>query len=152
MDHTIIGMRGDTPFQDIVAFYTSRGCDIVLLNPECVMGRDHLESAVIHAERAMRNGTNRSKSLISEIILYSAWERQINKAIGKMKSPAESKEYAAIILNTNDCMLDSIHMERDDSILEPTHEKAMKLGLDDPFLDYVSQAIEKVADVDLLKV
>lgn len=152
MDHIVIGMRGDTPFQEIIAFYTSHGYDIVLLNPECVMGKDHLESAVMHAERAMRNGTNRSKSLISEIILYSAWERQINKAIEKMRSPADSREYAAIILNTDDCMMDSISMERDDSILEPTHEKAMKLGLDDPFLDYVSQAVERVADVDLLKI
>lgn len=151
MDYNIIGMRGDTPFQDIISHYISCGCEIILLNPDYVMGRKHLESAIFHAERAMKNGTNRSKSLISEIILYAAWERQINKALEKMKPPTDSKQYVAIILGSSDCDVDSISMKKDDSIIEPNDEKAKLLGLDDPFLDYSSQAVERVADVDLLK-
>ena len=85
MDFKVIGMRGDTCFDDIVKHFTSMGGDVVLFDPDMIVGRDHLMSAAKHAERSFSEGTNRSKTLLTEIILYAAWERQISKALAKMK-------------------------------------------------------------------
>ncbi len=151
MEHTIIGIRGDVPYDKIISYFTSKELEVVLFNPDFVVGTKHIESALVHAERAVNNGTNRTRSLISEIILYSAWERQIGKAVKRMKPPADAHEYVALVLGTSEINLNDLGMTEDKTLVEPSKEKAEKLGLNDPFLDYESQAVERVADIELLK-
>jgi len=151
MDTELIGIRGPVPFEDLVAHFTSLGGDVVLMDPDMVCGREHVMSAVMHAERAFSNGTNRSKTILTEILLYCAWERQIGKALSKMNPKEGRDEYVALLINVDDPHLDEIGMVRDDSLYEPTEWKCEKLGLRSCFLSPVDQALENVAMVDLMK-
>lgn len=152
-DLEIIGIRGDASFDDMVKHFTSLGGDVVLMDPLYVYGSKQIESAVEHAERSFRMGTNRSKTLLTEIIMYSAGERQISKALSRMKPKAGNNEYVAVVINVpGDLMLDRIGMERDDSIVEGTPEKAEAIGLkNDMNIPCEELALELVALLDLAK-
>jgi len=152
MDFQVIGMRGDADFDTVVKHFTSMGGDVVLMDPEMVVGKDHILSAAMHAERSFSEGTNRSKSLLTEIILYSAWERQISKALSKMKPKEGCNEYVALLIDIGDPRLQEIGMVRDDSLIGATDEKAERLGLVKGPIPYEDQAVENVAMVELLKV
>ena len=152
MEFKVIGMRGDASFDTIVEHFTSMGGDVVLMNPDKVVGKDHVISAARHAERSFSEGTNRSKTLLTETILYAAWERQISKAIDKMKPKKDRNEYVALLIDIDDEKLDEIGMTRDNSLIETTDEKAQRLGLIKGSLSYEDQAVENVAMVELLKV
>ena len=151
MHFQAMGIRGDTEFDDILAHFQSLGGDAILMNPDMVCGEGHLLSASMHGDRAFAEGTNRSNSLLTEIILYAAWERQIGKAISKMKPADGRQEYAAILVDIDDPKLDSIGMVRDDSILDATPEKAEMLGLESAMVPFEDQAIEMVALLELQK-
>jgi len=152
MQFQLIGMRGDANFDTMVSHFTSMGGEVVIIDPDAVVGKDHIMSAAMHAERAFSNGTNRSKTILTEILLYSAWERQIGKALTKMKPKEGRNEYVALLIDIDDPKLDEIGMVRDDSLIEATDEKAKKLGLSKEFLSYEDQAVENVAMVELLKI
>ena len=152
-DVRVIGLRGDASFDDMVKHFTSLGGEVVIMDPMYVCGKDHIISAVRHAERSFGNGTNRSKTLLTEIILYAAGERQISKAMSRMKPKDGCKEYALALLDIpEDMKLDMIGMERDDSIVEANEEKAKAMGLDTSFgIDYEDLALETVALLELAK-
>lgn len=152
MRFDVIGMRGPASFDTIVSHFTSMGGDVVLLDPDMVAGRRHVLSAAHHAERAFAEGTNRSKTLPTEIIVYCAWERQIGKALAKMRPKEGRDEYVALLMDVDDPRLDEIGMERDDSLIDPTPWKAERLGLRSCFLSPEEQAVENVAMVELQKV
>ena len=147
----VIGMHGNATFEQMVGHFTSMGGDCVLVDPDMVVGRDHLLSAAEHAERAFREGTNRSKTVLTEIILYSAWERQIGKAMTKMKPKEGRNDYVALLIDIDDPRLEEIGMIRDDSLVDATQEKAERLGLIGGALSFEDQAVENVAMVELLK-
>ena len=147
----VIGMHGNATFEQMVGHFTSMGGDCVLVDPDMVVGRDHLLSAAEHAERAFREGTNRSKTVLTEIILYSAWERQIGKAMTKMKPKEGRNDYVALLIDIDDPRLEEIGMIRNDSLFEATPEKAERLGLIGGSLSFEDQAVENVAMVELLK-
>ncbi len=144
-------MRGDAPFDTMINHFTSMGGDVVLIDPDMVAGKDHILSAAKHAERAFSEGTNRSKTVLTEIILYAAWERQISKALAKMKPKEGRNEYVALLIDIADPKLDAIGMSRDDSLIDATDSKAERLGLKKGAVSYEDQAIENVALVELLK-
>lgn len=147
-----IGLRGDAGFDEMIEHFNRLGGDAVLMDPDMVCGRDHVMSAAMHAERAFAEGTNRSKTLLTEIILYTAWERQIGKAMEKMRPKPGRDEYVALLVDIDDPCLDEIGMERDDSLLDATDWKAERLGLRSCFLSPEDQAVENVAMVELMKV
>ena len=151
MNFQVIGLRGDTGFDDIVAHFTSMGGDVVLMDPDMVAGRDHVLSAAMHAERSFQEGSNRSKTILTEIILYTAWERQISKAIAKMRPKEGRNEYVALLIDIDDPRLDEIGMVRDDSLVDADDRKAQMLGLKKGSVSYEDQAMENVAMVELLK-
>ncbi len=151
MRFSVIGMRGDAGFGSIVEHFTSMGGDVVLLDPDMVAGRDHALSAALHAERSFAEGTNRSKSLPTEIIMYCAWERQISKALAKMRPKEGRNEYVAILMDVDDPRLDAIGMERDDSLMDADEFKTERLGLRSCFLPPEDLAVEKVAMLELQK-
>lgn len=146
----IIGMQGDAEFEVIVSHFVGMGGDAVLLDPDMVCGKDHILSAVMHAERAFENDTNRSKTLLTEIILYAAGERQIGKAMKKMRPKKGSM--VAVLFNIDDPQLEKIGMERCDELFSPSPEKARNLGAE--LFDGIScedAVLEFVADLDLMK-
>ena len=152
-DVRVIGLRGDASFDDMVKHFTSLGGEVVIMDPMYVCGKDHIISAVRHAERSFEHGTNRSKTILTEILLYAAGERQISKALEKMKPKAGCREYALALLDVPDDMkLNDIGMERDDSILDANVNKADALGLDHSFdIPIEDLALEMVALLDLAK-
>jgi len=67
------------------------GKEALCLDADLVCGREHIDSAVMHAERAFNYGTNASDSFAMEVMLYASGERQLSKAMAKMglkKGPA----------------------------------------------------------------
>ncbi len=152
MEFKVIGMRGDASFDSIIEHFTSMGGEVVLMDPDMVVGKDHIISAANHAVRSFEEGTNRSKTVLTEIIIYSAWERQISKALAKMKPKESRNEYVALLIDVDDPELDSIGMIRDDSLIDASDEKAERLGLRKDSIPYEDQAIENVAMVELLKI
>ena len=152
-DVRVIGLRGDASFDDMVKHFTSLGGEVVIMDPMYVCGKDHIISAVRHAERSFEHGTNRSKTILTEILLYAAGERQISKALEKMKPKAGCREYALALLDVPDDMkLNNIGMGRDDSILDANVNKADALGLDRSFdIPIEDLALEMVALLDLAK-
>ena len=57
------------------------GVSIICFNAEVVAGKGHVISAVLHAKRAMKNGTGISGSFEIEALLYAAGSRQVQDAI-----------------------------------------------------------------------
>ena len=152
-DVKVIGLKGDATFDDMVRHFTSLGGEVVIMDPIYVCGKNHVISAVRHAERSFEHGTNRSKTLLTEILLYAAGERQISKALEKMRPKAGCKEYALALLDVpDDLKLNDIGMERCDSILDANEAKADALGLDRSFdIPIEDLALEMVALLDLAK-
>ena len=127
-DVTVIGIRCERPFDEIIEHFRSLGGDAVLMNPEYVCGRDHILSAVMHAERAFEHNTNRSRTLLTETILYAAGERQISKALEKMMP--KTNEMATAVFGVKDLCLERIDAVSDDRIIECTNKKLNDLGID----------------------
>lgn len=151
MKAKVMGLRGKASFDKVTKHFVSLGGDVVLMNPDMICGREHVVSSVMHAERAFKEGTNRTKNILSEIILYAAWERQIGKALAKMKPKGDGR-YVAVLIGIDDPRLDAIGLIQDDSLMEPDQFKADMLGLQSCFLSPEEQAMERVAMVDLMKV
>lgn len=152
MDLSVIGMRGDASFDTIVEHFTSLGGEVVLLDPDYVYGRDMIESAVEHAERAFAHGMNRSKTILTETIIYAASERQISKALSKMRPKKGRTDYVALLIDIDDPKLEEIGMTRDDSLIDGTPEKAERLGLKNNMgIPCEDLALERVALLDLAK-
>ena len=148
---TVIGLRCVRPFDDIVKHFIDLGGDVILMDPDFVCGRDHILSAVMHAERAFASGNNRSKTLLTETIMYAAGERQISKALAKMKPKDGCGEMAAAVFRTTNMRLDAIGAVRDDKILDCTSEKAKNMGLDVTMAPACEMALEMVAMMDIQK-
>ncbi len=156
MEHriTVVGVRGDCPFERAVEHFTSLGGEVILLNPLYVYGKDHVLSAVDHAERAFRNGTHRSKTFLTETIMYIAGERQAGRALKKMRPGSDSGPMVAVLFDIDDPRLEEIGLVRDDSVVDGTPEKAAAMGLDTHGLNvtYEELALELVAMLDVEKV
>ena len=155
MEHriTVIGVTGDCPFDRAVEHFTSMGGEVILLNPLYVYGERHVLSAVMHAERAFANGTHRSKTLLTETIMYIAGERQASRALKKMRPVSDSGPRVAVLFDIDDPKLEEIGLVRDDSIVKGTPEKAAAMGLDafGQDVDYEELALESVAMLDIEK-
>ncbi len=126
---------------------------MVLFNPSVVCGKAHIESAVMHADRAFAEGTNRARNILTEIVLYAACERQIGKAMKKMGPKDGSEGMVAAVLNVKgDLKLDALGAVRDDSLCDASEEKARNLGAE--LFEGIPPeecVLEQVAMVDLLK-
>lgn len=148
-----VGIRGPCGFDAIMAHFESLGGGALLLDPMRVCGREHILSAVEHAERAFARGANRSKSLLTETMLYAAGERQISKALELMHPKPGRSEYVAVLFDQpDDLRLGDISMERDDSIMGCTPEKAEAMGLANGMgIPPEDLALERVALLDLMK-
>lgn len=145
---SVIGIRGKLSFEKAVEHFTSMGGDVILLNPLYVYSKQQLVSAVIHAERAFANNVNRSKTFLTEVIMYASGERQVSKALKKMKPAPDCEETVALLFNIKNPKLDELNVTQDDSILEGTEEKASAMGLTG---NYELAALELVAMLDTEK-
>jgi len=148
---TVVGIRCGRPFDDIVKHFTDLGGDVILMDPDFVCGRDHILSAVMHAERAFAAGTNRSKTLLTETIMYAAGERQISKALAKMRPKEGRNEMVAAVFGVTDMRLDKIDAAEDPEIMKCTPEKVENIGLDVSVAPAEEMVLEMVAMMDIQK-
>ncbi len=157
----ILGVRGQV--QDTKVFISALqsigGGEGLALDADMICGRDHLISATMHASRAFERGVNASSNLAMETMLYASGERQISKASKKMGLKVGCERIALVLFNVPDPqkVLREHGLERDDSILEASVEKALRFGISheelravpaDRFEDLV---LERVAFVGLHK-
>ncbi|WP_019176553.1 KEOPS complex subunit Cgi121 [Methanomassiliicoccus luminyensis] len=129
------------------------------LNADMVCGKDHLRSAVMHASRAFERGDNVCSSVPVETMLYASGERQISKAVKKMGVKVGDERVALVLFDVDDVssLLASCRFARDDDVLEPSAEKAVRFGIAPDEIKAVPPdmvedlVLERVAFVGILK-
>ncbi len=164
MSHTIVGARGIVKARDAVlrqaqAWAAERGVDVLLADASVVFGREHLESAALHAERARDAGLMATRSLSMEALLYLAGQRQVADAI-RIAGLKDGTETIAIVLfgpASVDDLLASLVWSRDDPVLDPHGKDLSRLGIAAPERRTVPEdrvadlALERTALVDVAK-
>ncbi len=130
---TVLGAVGRVDDADSLVRYIQGlkpGCGL-LLDADIVCGKDHLLSAANHAIRAFERGDNASDSLPVETLLYASGERQISKAMKKIGIRPGLNRVAIVLFDSEgvDKILSDMHMTRDDDVLDPSVEKALKFGI-----------------------
>ncbi len=135
------------------------GVEILLMNADLVFGKDHVESAIEHAERAFKRGTNVATSKMMEVMLYASGERQLSTAIKKLGLKKGTTRVVLVVSDSRrvDEVLRDLKVSRDDSVLEGRAEKLRAFGLSQKALGSVAKGmvldlvLERVALVDTLK-
>ncbi len=153
MEVSVIGIRGSLPFDKAVEHFTSKGGEVILLNPLYVYGKNHVLTAILHAERAFANSSNRSKNILTETIMYISGERQVSKALKRMKPSTDSVECVAVLFDIKDPELELLNVERDDSIIDGNEEKAKAIGINlSSGIEPEKLVLELVAMLDIEKI
>ncbi len=148
----IIGIRCDSDPERITAHFISLGAEAIVFDPDFICGKDHLISSYLHAERAFNQGTQRSKNILTETILYASADRQIGRAIKKMSPKDQNKGFVILLIGEcDDLALSNIDAERDDSLIECTETSAKNMGLVESNISYTELILEHIALVDLMK-
>ncbi len=102
---------------------------VQLFNEKVVVCREHLIWAYEKALYTTKKGTNRGDSLEMETLLWASGQRQIKNAIGKMGLQDDAEEAVVMAGDNLNSFLEYMGWERDDSILEPSMEKLITLGI-----------------------
>jgi len=136
------------------------------VNADYVYGKHHIQSAVEHTLRAFSQKTNSLKAMELELLLYLAGERQIQKAIEKIGIRKGKQTIALIVLLEKTTslsahgiktLLSSLHIARDDSVLEGDIETLKRFNISPKAQQTVSPEhyedliLEQVALVDIIK-
>ncbi|UCF49499.1 MAG: hypothetical protein JSU91_07055 [Thermoplasmatales archaeon] len=167
----IIGAKGniqdvDDFLKKVESFASKNSLRIQALNADLIYGKDHIISAVEHANRSIDRKTNTTNSLEKEILLYASGERQLKLAIPKMGVRKGTANIAFVILNeakrkipeniAND-LLKYLDLEKDDIVLEGNIDTLNKFGINENETKTVTKSkygyliLEKVAMVDIIK-
>ncbi|MEE9151342.1 MAG: KEOPS complex subunit Cgi121 [Thermoplasmata archaeon] len=129
------------------------------LDADKVLGKEHILSAVEHAERAFKRKKNISETMAMEILLYAAGEPQISTALAKI-GLKEGCERIAVIADIEldiEGLLAHLDLKRDDEVLEYKDFKLREFGISDVEILAVDKTkikdlvLERVAMVDVKK-
>ena len=104
---------------------------VQLFNAEVVAGSHHLYFAALNALKAFKNGTNISKNLAVECLLYASAKRQIKSALGLVGIKEGSSQVAVLIVADEKIFAERslveisnwIHGKRSDEVLDMSKEK-----------------------------
>ena len=164
MSHTMAGARGTVKDRDEVlrqaqSWAAAKGSEVLLADASVVFGRDHLESAALHAERAQAQGSMATRSVSMEALLYLAGQRQVADAIRIAGIKDDTETVALVVFGGApiDDLLAVLRWPRDDGVLEAGGKTLRVLGLTRAAERTVSAdrvtdlALEKTALVDLEK-
>ncbi len=141
----------------IMNAFRERGCMAQPVRAGVVFGKEHLLSACMHAERSLERGEGASKDLMTEVALYIGCSSQLSRALALVRIEDESEIVVITRPRLRDAdtteVLQGLDMIRDDTLMDPTNERAANahvLGIDSTDLATVREAVlEKVALVDL---
>lgn len=102
-------VEGRAHIEDLDDFLDSLGevgqehdCAVQAFNADYVVGEDHLQVAVEHADRAFDRGENVARERAVEILLYAAGRRQINRAFQLGVSEGDSDVVVVVHSPTGD--------------------------------------------------
>lgn len=164
MTHSVAGARAqiedpEAELRRAQRWAADREAEVCLADARCVFGRDHLESAALHAERAKGAGTMATRSLSMEALLYIAGERQVADAIRAAGLSAHTEAVAVVLFGsaTVDGFLRDMGWSREDAVLAAAGKaldpvRVSKVGRTTITEDRASElALERVALVDLEK-
>ena len=132
MNHSILGARGkitdpESTVKRINEWSRSRKAHALAVDARAVFGRDHIESAARHAERAQASRTMSSRTLEMETLLYLSGRRQVVDAIRS----------AGLLEGTDSIGLIVWHMERPDDLV-----RLLGWRRDDQVLDSAGKSLE----------
>jgi KEOPS complex subunit Cgi121 len=154
MSHRIAGARGKITDPESILhkaqeWTKAHGGDVLLADALTVFGRDHLESAALHAERARETGATVAHSLGLEALRYLAGERQVRDAIRIAGIHPGTERIAIVLFGDADIetLIASLGWTRDDEVLEADGKDLALLGLGATALATVSP--DRVADLAL---
>jgi tRNA threonylcarbamoyladenosine modification (KEOPS) complex Cgi121 subunit len=108
---------------------------VQFFNADLIAGWEHLYFAGVNALKAFKNGTEISKSLAIETVLYASARRQIRVALDLVGIRSDSRRIALLIVagdenaarkNIED-LTKLIPGERDDTVLELSDEKVASI-------------------------
>lgn len=135
--------------------------DVLLqfLDADCVLGKEHIYSAIEHAERAFERGDNICTTKAMEILIYAAGEPQINNALERIGLKDGCERIAVIAQDDLDIegLLDHLDLKRDDEVLEFKEQKLRAFGINEKEISAVEKTkimdliLERVAMVDVRK-
>ncbi|MEA2055830.1 MAG: KEOPS complex subunit Cgi121 [Candidatus Thermoplasmatota archaeon] len=166
----IVGAQGKVSdienFLEKVDKYSKKNDVLIqVFDADMVFGKNHLVSAYNHAKRAFENGTNTTKSIEMELLLYASGERQLKLAIPKMGVKKGNVNIALVFIDStdkridnkiNEFVLESL-LKKNDKVLEGSLNTLEKFGLDGSEIKTVAKdkyedlILEKVAMVDIIK-
>ncbi len=134
MKYEVVGARGTvTDAQGIVAkaqaWAAERHAEVMLADARLAFGRDHLESAILHAVRARGTGTGVARDLGLETLRYLSGARQVTNAIRAAGLHDGTTSVAVVVFEGSaDELLVHLGWKRDDTVLEARGKSLRDLG------------------------
>ncbi len=154
MTHRLAGARAvvsdpESIVREAQDWAAARNSEVLLADASAVFGRDHLESAAVHAERAKAAGTMVTRSLSMEALLYLSGRRQVADAIRVAGLRAGTRAAAVVVFGDAppEELIAELGWERDDEVLAPAGKDPSVLGIGDAERGTVTS--EKIADLAL---
>jgi KEOPS complex subunit Cgi121 len=164
MSHMIVGARGriedpESAVRRLQEWSRAHHAVVLAADARTVFGRDHLESAVRHAERAQASNRMGARTLAIETLLYVAGKRQVVDAIRVAGLRKGTRAIALVLWGVDDPddLLSSLGWTRDDTVIEPAGKSLEVLGVTERERGTVTEAavadlaLEKVALLDVSK-
>ncbi|MCI4371028.1 MAG: hypothetical protein L3J78_00075 [Thermoplasmata archaeon] len=164
MSHIVAGARARIADPEAVvrqaqAWASTHGLDVCLADARFVLGRDHLESAALHAERAKDSDRMTTRSLAMETLLYVSGQRQVADAIRSAGLRPGTDCVGLVVFGSSspDDFLREMAWSRDDSVLSAEGKSLEVHGFSKVQTDTVPPgrgsdlALETVALLDLEK-
>jgi KEOPS complex subunit Cgi121 len=110
---------------------TTHAAPVLLADARAVFGRDHLESAVRHAERSRDAGSMVARSLAMESLLYLSGQRQVADAIRLAGIRPDSRDVAIVLFGSADIdgLVGTMGWVRDDGVLDAEGKSVGVLGI-----------------------
>ncbi len=164
MSHASAGARGAVKDRDAVLkiaqeWASGVGCEVLLADASVVFGREHLESAALHAERARDAGLMATRSVSMEALLYLTGERQVADAIRVAGIRNGTTTIAVGLFGAAPVeeLIARLGWSRDDAVLDAMGKDLSSLGIRDVERGTVPQdrvldlALERTALLDVVK-
>ncbi|ODS41400.1 MAG: hypothetical protein A7315_06370 [Candidatus Altiarchaeales archaeon WOR_SM1_79] len=160
----IIGCRGkiqsvENFIKKAKEFLGKEDAILQFIDADKILGKEHIYSAIEHAERSFERGDNISATKAMEILIYTACEPQINNALAKVGLKDGCEKIAMIIDGNVDLqgLLLYLNIKRDDKVLELNDLKLREFGISGEEISAVKKdkikdlILERVAMVDVKK-
>jgi KEOPS complex subunit Cgi121 len=129
------------------------------MDADLILGKEHIQSAIEHAQRAFERNDNISTSMAMEILIYCACDPQIKGALARIGLKKGCERIALVFDDRLDIesLLADFDLKRDDSVLDFTESKLRGFGIDDCEITALEKkklkdlVLERIALVDVIK-